>query len=172
MWTPVGIDISDEAIALAKENAASLGLQANFVQGDVFDIATPEKLIQLVGGKVDILLSNPPYIPFNEWQTLPPSVRQFEDHRALIGDPKGVAARGSSFYKRIADLLPDVLVTSEEQAAVGSLGYPKVMVEIGHQQAEEVRDIFMAVKGGIIGRTEIWKDQFGRDRAVLGWSPV
>jgi release factor glutamine methyltransferase len=174
-----GYDISTEAIELAKENAKLLDIEdrVEFKYGDIFN----HKTMGGEGrGKVDMIVSNPPYIPRLEWEGLPHSVKSYEDSRALIGDPSdlpgahvlGKAARGEkkglAFYRRIAEILPDV---QEEDASLrdrGWEGLPRVAVEVGMGQAQEVRAILESVRG-VVRRTEIWNDQFGVERMVVGW---
>lgn len=86
-------DLSGEAIATARQNAASLGTEVNFHQ---LDFLSPEEWEKLPSP--DILVSNPPYIPESGKQTMHPNVLQFEPHMALFvpdNDPL-------VFYKAIA----------------------------------------------------------------------
>lgn len=62
----IGADLSKKALKVAEENAGSLGLTAEFVQGDLFEPVT---------GKFEIIVSNPPYIPSNVIPTLMEEVR-------------------------------------------------------------------------------------------------
>ena len=103
----VGVDISNAALAVAKENAANIGVdkRAAFRHSDVFSNVPLEK-------KFDIIVSNPPYIPAADIATLDKDVQQ-EPHSALDG-----GADGLDFYRRIAreaaaHLADDGLLTFE-----------------------------------------------------------
>lgn len=73
------IDISADALAVAEKNAANLGATITFLQADVLD----SELI-LPCFPVDVLVSNPPYIPAAERQTMPRNVVEHEPHLALF----------------------------------------------------------------------------------------
>ncbi len=77
-------DISPEAIALAIDNAAALSVQDRtaFVVSDLFK--------NLPGKKFNLIVSNPPYIPSHELQTLAPEIKLYEPGRALDGGPDGM----------------------------------------------------------------------------------
>jgi release factor glutamine methyltransferase len=87
--TGVGTDVSEEALAAARDNAAQLGLdrRAQFVLSD-FGAA--------LVGRYDVVVSNPPYIASSDIETLPPEVRH-DPRAALDGGPDGLAA-----YRTIA----------------------------------------------------------------------
>ena len=87
----LGIDISADAIALATENASRCGLadKVKFAVADgLDDFDEPET--------IDILVSNPPYIPTAECATLDPRIRNFEPMNALDGGREGL-----DFYDRL-----------------------------------------------------------------------
>ncbi len=92
----LGIDISADAVALARENAARCGLEerVRFAVADgLDDFDEPES--------VDAIVSNPPYIPTTECRALDPRIRDFEPMNALDGGPEGL-----DFYDRlVADAL-------------------------------------------------------------------
>ncbi len=140
-----GIDISEAAIDVARENAfrnkvdARLSLLAH-------DILSPS--LNGVGGPFDIVVSNPPYIAEAEIATLQPEVRAYEPVAALTDGGDGLA-----FYRRIAELHSQLLVD-------GGL----LAVEIGFGQAEDVRRIFEAAG---LEDVEIIKDYSGIDRVLL-----
>jgi release factor glutamine methyltransferase len=76
------LDISGEALALAARNAARLGLseRIRFLQGDLLD-PLPEP--------ADIIVANLPYVKSDEWETLPPEIREHEPPAALVAGPTG-----------------------------------------------------------------------------------
>lgn len=134
-------DISDEAIAVATENAALLGLdeRTKIVRTDLF----PAK-----GDKFDIVVSNPPYIASDVIETLAPEVKDYEPRLALDGD-----ADGLTFYRRIIDNIGDYLYSS---------GY--LFLEIGYDQAEAVKGLMEAK--GKFHDIQVLKDYAGNDRVV------
>lgn len=75
-------DISEDALAVAKENAKNLNAKVNFIQGDML-----EPLLKM-GKRYDILVSNPPYIPDEE--AVDPLVKDNEPHVALFGGEDGM----------------------------------------------------------------------------------
>ncbi len=112
----VATDISPEAIAVAADNARQWGVEdrVRFLTGDLF---------QPVGnGRFDLIVSNPPYIPTAEIETLDPEVRCFEPRIALDG-----GADGLYFYRRIARKAADHLRPG------GSM-----LLELGDGQAGDV----------------------------------
>ena len=129
-------------------------LQENFVQGVLSRMRPP----------FDVITSNPPYIPLDEYERLPNSVREWEDRRALLGDllthrsGDGCKGRGLMFYHRIAEI-----VSTDGVLAANGV----VVLEVGHTQAEEVREI-LGETGGVSG-TEVWEDPWGVPRAVVGY---
>jgi release factor glutamine methyltransferase len=95
----VAMDISGEALILAKENADSAGVQdrIKFVNGDLFGPFRPPK------GRApfDLILSNPPYIVRRKINTLPKEVKEHEPRIALDGGEDGL-----TFYRRIIPEVP------------------------------------------------------------------
>ena len=89
----VGIDIAEETLAVARRNAAGLGLaeRALFAIGDWGGA---------LAGPFDLIVSNPPYIPAGEIPGLQPEVADFEPRRALDGGVDGLDA-----YRRLG---PDI----------------------------------------------------------------
>jgi len=87
------IDISPDALALAKKNAEKLGLSSRvkFIESDLL-----EKISYEDDERFDIIVSNPPYITDAEMATLAPNVRDFEPHLALEG-----GADGLEIYRRL-----------------------------------------------------------------------
>lgn len=116
----------------------------------------------------DVITSNPPYIPRGEYENLPTSVRDYEDARALLGDPdvcsemrqKGPlqSGRGLTFYHHIAKL-----VAHNQGGLLAVNGV--VAVEVGEGQAREVEAIFQ--REGNLSNTIIWKDPWDIERVVL-----
>lgn len=88
-------DISDAALAIAKENAERLSADVEFVKSDCFSA--------LKGEKFDMIISNPPYISDEEMKELMPEVL-LEPHLALFGGEDGL-----DFYRRISREAPEYL---------------------------------------------------------------
>ncbi|KAA3619287.1 MAG: peptide chain release factor N(5)-glutamine methyltransferase [Calditrichaeota bacterium] len=117
------VDISPEAIAVARENAAYHEVldKIEFIQGDIGDNSFVGQLIQ----PFDIIVSNPPYIANSEKPDLEPEVVNFEPEIALFCEDS------LKFYKIIAQLTERVLKKSGH-----------LICEIGSEQGEQVTGIF------------------------------
>jgi release factor glutamine methyltransferase len=115
------IDISPEALALARQNAARHGVaeRIRFLQGDGF-AAAPE------GAQFDLIISNPPYIPSGEIALLQAEVRDYDPHQALDGGVDGL-----DYGRRLAAECAPLLKP-----------HGRVMLEFGDGQAEGMREIF------------------------------
>jgi release factor glutamine methyltransferase len=119
----VGVDISREALGIAKRNAENLGLGSRtwFVRGD---------WMSALSGTWDVIFVNPPYIVQGELAGLDPEVSCYEPRAALDGGPDGLCA-----YRRIAAALFPRL---------GPQG--RVFLEVGQGRASDVESI-LAEKG-------------------------
>ena len=103
-----GIDISPEALALARENVELTGLDVELAEGDPF--------AGLPSGPWDLVVSNAPYIAWADGKTLAPEVRDWDPHVALFGDDAVAAvARGAATV--LADGGALVLEVGDRQAA-------------------------------------------------------
>ena len=89
----IGLDLAPDAAALAKANATQLGLigRSAFVAGD---------WTNAVSGRFDLIISNPPYIPASDIETLMPEVARHEPRTALDGGSDGYDA-----YRAIVPIL-------------------------------------------------------------------
>lgn len=160
-----GYDLSASTIALARENIALYKSDIQVHRADIMRDGFASTVISDMGGRVDLVVSNPPYITASEYRSLPSSVRDWEDSAALLGST-APDSPGLEFYQRISKLLPDLVAGENELQEAGWAGIPRVAVEIGSGQGEQVQRIF---KEGGLGRTEVLQDQYDRDRMVLGW---
>lgn len=138
-----GIDLSPAALAIATENAQTLGVAARVTlrQGDLFALDD--------SCQYDVIVSNPPYIASGEKTTLMPEVRDFEPHLALFA-----GADGLDCYRA---LIPAA------KAALKDSG--TLLVEVGAGQATAVAELF-----AVAGYTEIFtrRDLAGIERVVAG----
>ena len=137
-----GVDINEDAIRLANENKVLNKVEnVNFMKSDLF-----EKLDE--DFKYDLIVSNPPYITKDEYETLMPEVKNFEPKNALtdLGD-------GLYFYREIS---------KKAEAYLKDTGY--LAFEIGYKQAKDVSKILEDNNFAVLS---IVKDYGGNDRVVL-----
>ena len=137
-------DVSMDALAVAKENAAlnKLTGRVRCVQADALKPAFPFL------GKFDLIVSNPPYITAGEMLELPVSVKDYEPHLALCGGEDGL-----DFYRSIAKNFAPALKPG---------GY--LCFEFGMGQGDDVCRILEMNGYTILERTRDYND---RERAVL-----
>lgn len=114
-----GIDKSAKAIDLAELNAATLQIKnVKFLQMDLFD--------NQIKGKYEILVSNPPYIPKDEIESLMQDVRDFEPLSALSDSADGLV-----FYQKITEICSTILkVNGWLVLEVGLGDHPKKVMEL------------------------------------------
>ncbi len=139
-------DLSEEALGVARENAEALQLAGRivFLQGDLF-----EPLSRLgLEGKVDVIASNPPYIPSEELPRLQPELH-YEPRMALDGGPDGLALHQRIIAEASCFLKPGGLLA----------------LEVGADQARSV--IRLLEERGSYEAVEVVKDYAGHDRVVL-----
>ena len=143
--TGLGLDISSEALELARRNAQNMGLKdrASFAESDWFS-ALPEPGKQFCG-----IVSNPPYIPTPDIEVLMADVRDFEPVLALDGGPDGLVP-----YRLIVEAAPQYLVS-------GGL----LAVEVGVLQSNDVAAMFTAAG---LNEVQITRDLPGMERVVSG----
>lgn len=139
-------DISMAALAVARNNAARQGVEERirFVQADLLE---PFRF----GGRFDVILSNPPYVSWAQFENLPQEVRGGDPGTALVSGPEGL-----EFYAPLAAASRNLLVPG------GSL-----MVEVGDGQDAAVAAI---LKGAGFRDVRVVKDLAGRGRVVAGSS--
>lgn len=139
--TGVGTDISSEALAVARENAANLDLneRATFLR--------TEWAAGFADHSFDLVVSNPPYIPTDHIAGLDPEVREHDPHLALDGGPDGLQA-----YR---DLAPEVLRILKPGGTFA--------VEIGWDQGPQVKALFEEAG---FAEVRVVKDLSNRDRVV------
>lgn len=140
-----GVDISQAALEVARENSRDLGLdgRARFLRSDWFSG---------VSGAFDLIVSNPPYIASDEMPGLAPEVRDWEPHQALTPGGDGLDA-----YRAIA-----------RGAGARLMPGGRLLVEIGPTQGPAVAALFAAA--GLV-EIRILPDLDGRDRVVAAAKP-
>ncbi|KAL7752164.1 hypothetical protein RI367_002208 [Sorochytrium milnesiophthora] len=145
-----GVDVNPQAIQLATENAAQNQLHGvKFVLADLMQARALDNL-----PRPHLIVSNPPYIAQREYDVdLDPSVRDWEDRRALVG---GLV--GTEFHERIAAIAQDVLRPS------APTGMPRLAMEIGETQGGQVQRILQAHG---FSNVIIEQDMAGRHRCVV-----
>ncbi len=135
------VDISNEAINVAKENAEQNGVNVQFINSNLFSN---------INEKFDLILSNPPYIEKDVIKTLEPDVKNYEPMLALDGGVDGL-----DFYKSITKDCCKYLNKN------GSIAF-----EIGYNQGEAVSSLLDAYN---FDKISIEKDLAGLDRVVIGY---
>ena len=133
------VDMSPDALAVARKNAWNMGADVNFMESDVTEKVT---------GSFDLVLSNPPYISQNERSEMDESVLNFEPQLALFADDECLY-----FYKKMAEALPRLMNKDGH-----------IILEYGYRQGEQVKAIFEQAfpEADVV----IWKDMSGHDRAL------
>jgi release factor glutamine methyltransferase len=137
-------DISEDALAVARANVAGAGAaRVRLASGSWFD-ALPIEL----RGRLDLVVSNPPYVTDAEFAQLPDEIARYEPHRALVAGPRGTEA------------LEHLLTVAPRW-----LGERATMVcEIAPHQADPVRDLARSMR---YSEVEVRPDLTGRPRALV-----
>lgn len=148
----VGIDISDKALKIAKENALNLGLNPALYQGDLYEALASNNEELTSKDKFDVIISNPPYIRTDVIDTLMTEVKDYDPYIALDGGEDGL-----DFYKKIISGATKYLVR-----------YGHIFLEIGHDQGSDVENLLH--ENGFID-IKIIKDYSGNDRVATGTYP-
>jgi len=139
----LALDVSEDALDLARENAARLGLgeRVIFTSEGLSDIIEPETL--------DAITANLPYIPTAALETLPKNVRDHEPHLALDGGASGL----------------DIITSVAEDAAIVLRSGGMLFLEIGEEQGRAVRRL---LEEAGFDDVKVHPDLNGRDRVVSG----
>ncbi|MBI3648311.1 MAG: peptide chain release factor N(5)-glutamine methyltransferase [Actinobacteria bacterium] len=137
--TVFATDLSREAVELARWNASRLGLEVDVREGDLlFPLATELR------GRVDLVVSNPPYVGADAYGALPPEVR---------ADPVAALVGGPALYERL-------MTEASSWLRPGGV----LAVEVGADDGETIAEIFRPSFDGV----RIEPDLAGRDRVVVG----
>lgn len=137
-----GVDISNEALEVARANAAALKTRVHWLEADMMEMRP------LPTESIDIVVSNPPYITLSEQASMERNVLDYEPHEALFvpdDDPQ-------RFYRAIAGIAMHVLVK-------GGMVY----VEVNRAYAQETADVMR--QAGLDDVT-LHRDSFGNLRFV------
>lgn len=137
------VDISNDALELAKKNADANMVEINFLQLDFLEEKNYRNL-----PKFDVIISNPPYIPEDEKEIIPQNVTMFEPHIALFvpqNDPL-------IFYKKI-------LLFAQEHLEVEG----KIFLEVHEEYAKKTADIFTEKNYAV----NIKKDMQNKERMLI-----
>ncbi|MDD4870527.1 MAG: peptide chain release factor N(5)-glutamine methyltransferase [Kiritimatiellae bacterium] len=139
----IGLDISEDAVALANENAAALGAAGKiaFACNELPDAVEP--------GTISAIVSNPPYIPTATYEKLPVNILNHEPRLSLDGGPNGLM----------------VIETIVQDAAIALKPGGFLFLEIGDTQANAVKSL---LAGAGFHEIMVFKDLAGRDRVVCG----
>ena len=139
-WQVTVIDISSEAIEVARENAARNGVEVTFHVADIFSDSI---------GDFDLVVSNPPYITESEKSSMLPNVLDFEPHTALFvpdADPL-------KFYRRIAELKLGKYLFFEINEAFGE-EMKNLFADLGYTDILITKDIYgkaRIIEGRMVG---------------------
>ncbi len=136
-----GVDHSPDALVLAERNAERHGVRVTFFEGSLFEPFRNQRF--------DLIVSNPPYIPTGDLETLQPEVRDYEPRTALDGGRDGL-----DFYR---------LIIPAAHGYLNAGGW--LMLEVGISQAEAVKGMLAEA-----GFTDLFiaRDQSLIDRVVGG----
>lgn len=143
--TGLGVDLSPEALVVARSNAVRLGVAE---RGEF----RPSNWFSAVEGQFDLIVSNPPYIAASEMPGLAPEVRDWEPHLALTPGGDGLDA-----YRALIPGLPKYLSPGG-----------RVLLEIGPTQGGAVLDLLGRAGLAKIG---VLRDLDGRDRVACACLP-
>jgi len=147
----IATDISAVAIELAKKNALHNKISnITFIESDLFDQLATDKLF-------DLIVANPPYISFDEFEDMDDSVTTWEDKQALVANDGGRA-----IIEAIVEVAPDFLAYNKE---MDDKNIAQLIVEIGYKQGNKIADFFKS--SGFVD-VKVCKDLEGKDRVVAG----
>lgn len=139
-WQVTASDISKDALAVASKNADTYNLEIKMLESNLFSS---------IKGKFDIIVSNPPYISYDDKDEVGQNVLASEPHLALFADNEGYA-----IYEQIINAAQPFLKD-----------HGKIYFEIGYKQGQRVRA--MLEKYFPDKRVRVLKDFYGKDRMVI-----
>ncbi|EIQ82011.1 UNVERIFIED_CONTAM: peptide chain release factor N(5)-glutamine methyltransferase [Streptococcus canis] len=139
-WQLTASDISRDALALAQTNADTYQLDVTFIESDVFSH---------LSGKFDMIISNPPYIAYEDKEEVGLNVLHSEPHLALFAEEDGYA-----IYRKIIEEAADYLTETG-----------KLYFEIGYKQGEGLNHLLKTYFPD--KRVRLLTDLFGRERMLV-----
>ncbi len=145
------IDVSKEAIDVAKKNSAQNHTKIEFMEVDVLHFKDNVELQQKLNSKFDIIVSNPPYVRIKEQELMRPNVLKHEPDLALYVANETPLL----FYKKIVQL-------SNLYLKAGG----RLYFEINEYLGNELKKMLME-EG--FKHVQIKKDMFGKDRMIKCW---
>ena len=141
-WRVLAVDISEEALVVARQNAKTHGADVEFIQGDLL---TP---LIIASETVDMVISNPPYISESEWDDMDESVREYEPKQALFAENDGLLC-----YQQMTEQIKQVL------SIEGS-----VYFEFGFRQGRAIQQMYQ--EAFPTKKVLIYQDLYGQDRML------
>jgi release factor glutamine methyltransferase len=121
----IGVDVSTDAVAVARANAARLGLSVDFVCGDL-----------LAGVSADAVLANLPYVAVGDARSLPPEVSEFEPALALFAGEDGL-----DLVRRLVAMLGDASLVALEVGFDQAARVASLLSGAGYGSVEHLRDL-------------------------------
>ncbi len=130
-------DISPDALAVARVNAARLALEGvvSFRRGDLCRALDAE-----LAGKIDLMVCNPPYIKESDFSSLPPEVRENEPYSSLVAGPEGTEVHLRLMRQALSWLAPSgrlLMEAGEDQVD----GLARAACAMGYEEAEIHSDL-------------------------------
>lgn len=135
------LDISAEALAVAKRNAGSNGVEIDFIQNDILEAES-------LPGTYDVIVSNPPYVRHLEKEEIKDNVLQYEPHLALFVEDNDALL----FYRKIALLAKNHLTN-----------HGKLYFEINQYLGPETTEMLQSYR---YKQVALRKDIYGNDRMI------
>ncbi len=142
--TIFALDVSNQALEVAQQNAKHCGVEVSFINLDILQ----DKICATIPQKLDVIVSNPPYIPLKDKSFMEANVLEHEPHLALFVSDENPFV----FYQKIIEEASAILSTN-------GLLY----LEIHEDYAQEIKDI--AIQNNF-KNVEIRKDLQGKNRML------
>lgn len=144
------VDNAQHALELGRYNAQQNNIDnVKFIDSDLFTALQHEQF--------DIIVSNPPYISQQEFESLEPSVKEWEDKHALVADQQG--------YALLEKIITQAALYIRYNVTLQKQNIAQLSIEHGSTQSQKVVDLM-----GVAGYTDIqvYKDLAAKDRLVSG----
>ena len=154
-----GVDISETALEIARQNTEKWKDRVELLHGNLFEALSPPPIPPrrwngfhlrggMGGGAFDVIISNPPYVAESDWPTLQPEIRDHEPKEALIAGEDGLA------------IIKDITNNAHRFLKPGG----QLIIELGDGQADAVRQL--VANAGHYCKTELLKDYGGVERII------